>query len=75
MPDTKPIRTMSRIMNYADGSGPRAAVSFDSRDEFSDDKERYLKIEGVGGHILIHLIDVNFVIEAMQAAVELSEEA
>jgi hypothetical protein len=77
MPKEAPqtIRTMSRIVNYEDGSGPRAAVSYDSRDMFDDDSKPYLRIEGVGGDILIHMQDVPFVIESLQAAVALSEEA
>jgi hypothetical protein len=67
--------TMSREIMYDDHSGPRTAVQYDSHYRLGDDPERFVQIEGVGGEISVHLIDVPFLIEALQLAQELDEEA
>jgi hypothetical protein len=73
---TKVIGSMRREKTYPDGSGPKAAVSYDSTYRLGkgdDLKHRYVKIEGIGDGIHIEMDDVDFVIESLREAQRIDE--
>lgn len=63
-----------RAIMYSDGYGERTAVSYDSAYRLGSPHERFVKVEGVGGHIQVYMEDVPFLIEHLQAIRELDEE-
>lgn len=69
------IATMSREILYDDGSGPRARVTFDSAYRIGKDDASFVRIEGVGEGVLIHVADIAFVIDALQEAQRLDDAA
>ena len=70
------IATMSRRVDYDDGSGPRLHVFYDSSYKFGDETDRYVRIEGVGNDdTLVFMRDVPMLIEALQEAQRLHEQA
>lgn len=71
------IATMSRSINYDDGSGPRCEVSFDSAYRLGDDEDRYVRIVAIGARdgALVNLKDVPFLQAALEEALRLAEQA
>jgi hypothetical protein len=64
---------MAKQVMYEDGFGVRAGVSYDSHYRLGNEPDRFVKIEGVGGDVHLHMRDVAFVIEALTAAQDIDE--
>jgi hypothetical protein len=77
MAKDKVVASMSRQINYPDGSGPKAAVEYDSTYRLGRTDEdlarRYVQIAGIGGDIRLEVTDVSFIIEALQEALRVDE--
>jgi hypothetical protein len=58
---------------YPDGYGTRAGVEYDSHYRLGNEPDRFVKIEGIGGNVHLHMRDVAFVIEALREAQEIDE--
>lgn len=67
-----PINILSVESRYEDGSGPRTKIRFDSSYRLRDPNEQFVRIDGVGGDVLIHLKDIDMVIEALQRIKEIA---